>query len=329
MKIFYDERWIGEHGIGRFARVLADNINFVPMKLAGSPSSPLDALFFYLKTLHFSRKDVVFSPGYNSPIFIRGKFIFTIHDLNHVDRSENSSFLKRVYYKWIMRRACRNAKVVLTVSEFSKRRIMDWAEIPPNQIINVGNGVDEKYSPSVPAYQPGYPYMLCVSNRKAHKNEPRLIEAFSRACMPDSVRLVFTGNTTPQLTSLIERYQLQERVTFAGRVAESDLPGLYRGAMALLFPSLYEGFGLPVIEAMACGCPVLTSNTTSLPEVAGDAALLVDPTSVEDIARGISAVYGDESLRRVMIEKGYLQAAKFTWSEVVRKARSAIEGVQG
>lgn len=324
-----DERWIGEHGIGRFANVLASKLSFTPMNMAGSPSSPLDAFRFFLRTLIFSKKDLVFSPGYNAPIFIRTQFIFTIHDLNHIDRSENSSFLKRLYYKWIMLRACRHAKAVLTVSEFSKQRIVEWSGIPAARVINVGNGVDAEYSPSAVAFRPGYPYMLSVSNRKAHKNEPRLIEAFARASMPAGLRLLLTGTATPELMELIEQYQLQERVLFIGRVAETDLPGLYSGALALLFPSLYEGFGLPVIEAMASGCPVLTSNTTSLPEVAGDAAMLVDPTSVQAIADGISSICGDELLRIAMIRKGYLQAAKFSWNEVVRKTEIALKHAQG
>ena len=329
MKIYIDERWIGEHGIGRFANVLATNMNFTPMNMAGSPSSPMDTLRFFFRTLSLSKRDLVFSPGYNAPIFIRTPFIFTIHDLNHIDRGENSSFLKRLYYKWIMQRACCHAKAVLTVSDFSKRRIVEWSGIPAERVINVGNGVDAEYSPSASPFQPGYPYVLCVSNRKAHKNEPRLIEAFSTARLPDGVRLLFTGKTTPVLTELIEKYHLQERVIFIGRVEEADLPGLYRGALALLFPSLYEGFGLPVIEAMACGCPVLTSNTTSLPEVAGEAALLVDPTSVQEIADGISSICGDEALRAAMIGRGYVQAAKFSWEEVVTKTKIALERRQG
>lgn len=328
MKIYIDERWIGEHGIGRFANVLATHIKFAPMNMAGSPSSPFDAMRFFLRTLSFSKNDLAFSPGYNAPLFIRTPFIFTIHDLNHIDRSENSSFLKRLYYKLIMQRACRHAQAVLTVSEFSKRRIVEWSGIPADRVINVGNGVDAEYSPSASAFQPGYQYVLSVSNRKAHKNEPRLIEAFSRASVPAGVRLLFTGRATPELMDVVEQYQLQDRVTFIGRVAEADLPGLYRGAMALMFPSLYEGFGLPVIEAMACGCPVLTSDTTSLPEVAGDAALLIDPTSVQAIADGISSICADEALRAAMIQKGYVQAARFSWSEVVRKADLAFRRAQ-
>ena len=324
MKIYIDERWIGEHGIGRFASVLANKINFSTLNMAGSPSSPVDAIRFFFRILACSKNALVFSPGYNAPVFIRRPFIFTIHDLNHIDRGENSSFLKRLYYRWIMRRACHRAQAVLTVSEFSKRRIVDWSGIPAERVINVGNGVDAGYSPSALAYRPGYPYVLSVSNRKAHKNEPRLIEAFSRARLSDEVRLVFTGDPTPAVLETIAQCRLHERVVFIGRVEEAELPGLYCGALALAFPSLYEGFGLPVIEAMACGCPVLTSSTTSLPEVAGDAAVLVDPTSVQAIADGISAVCGDEPLRAEMIRKGYVQAARFSWDEVVRKAAMVL-----
>lgn len=327
MKIYIDERWIGEHGIGRFAKVLSKRINFVAMNMAGSPSSPFDMIRFFFHTLYCSRKDLIFSPGYNAPIFIWFPFVFTIHDLNHIDRAENSSFLKRIYYKWIMRRACRNANAVLTVSEFSKQRIVEWSGVNPGHVVNVGNGVGAEYSLSVPAYKPGYEYVLSVSNRKAHKNEPRIIEAFSRANIGPEVRLLFTGDPSHLVLDLARKFNVQDRVVFIGRVAEDDLPKLYRGALLLVFPSLYEGFGLPVIEAMACGCPVLTSNTTSLPEVAGDAGLLVDPTSTQEIANGITLICNNYVLRSEMIDRGVIQSAKFSWDEVVRKADAVLNQV--
>ncbi|MDN2716645.1 glycosyltransferase family 1 protein [Janthinobacterium sp. SUN120] len=323
-KVYIDERWIGEHGIGRFAQVIASKISLIPMNMTGSPSSPLDAVRFFLHTLRYARNKLIFSPGYNAPIFIWTPFVFTIHDLNHIDRTENSSVLKRIYYKWIMRRACRNAKVVLTVSEFSKQRIIEWAGVDPAHVVNVGNGVGEEYSLNALAYKPGYKYVLSVSNRKAHKNEARIIESFARANIESNVRLLFTGDGNQALLDIAQKFNVQDRVVFIGRVAEVDLPGLYRGAVMLVFPSLYEGFGLPVIEAMACGCPVLTSNTTSLPEVAGDAALLVDPTSIQSIADGITLIFTDAVLRSKMIGDGLAQASKFSWDEVVRKVDNVL-----
>lgn len=325
MIFFYDARWIGEHGIGRVARVLDDALHLKHLDLKGSPCSPLDTLYLWLATLKQIPKGAgLFTPGYNAPLFVSKPFVFTIHDLNHIDRPENASFLKTIYYSMIMKRACRNAAAILTVSNFSKQRIVDWAGVSESKVINIGNGVGANYNINVQPYMPGFCYLLCVSNRKAHKNEPRILQAFSMAKIDSNIRLLFTGKPNEELTSIIRFLGIEDRVVFAGRVPEEELPGLYRGAVGLLFPSLYEGFGLPVIEAMACGCPVLTSSTTSLPEVAGDAAVLVDPTSVQAIADGISAVCGDEPLRAEMIRKGYVQAARFSWDEVVRKAAMVL-----
>lgn len=270
----------------------------------------------------------VLSPGYNAPLFAVRPYVFSIHDLNHIDRPENSSLLKRLYYRFIMRRAARGAFRVLTVSKFSMRRIIDWADVDPMRVINVGDGVDEAYRPDVLPYTPGYRYLLCVSNRKAHKNEPRVLQAFSQTAVDPDIRLIFTGRANEALLGHCRQYGVANRIVFAGRVAEEDLPSLYRGAIALVFPSLYEGFGLPVIEAMACGTPVLTSNTTSLPEVAGDAALLVDPLSVNEIAAGIERLCTDIVLRETLQRKGLLQAARFRWSDVATRVKAALAGLE-
>lgn len=328
-KIYFDSRWIGDHGIGRFARVLDEQLGLPHLPIGGSPSSPLDPLRLLL-TLFFRTPEgaCVFSPGYNAPLFVVRPYVFSIMDLNHIDRPENGSLLKQLYYRLIMRRAARKAFRVLTISQFSMRRIIEWAGLDPGRVTNVGCGVDACYHPDVPPYTPGYRYLLCVSNRKAHKNEPRVLEAFAQAAISPDIRLIFTGNANDSLLNRCRRLGIDKRVVFVGRVAEKDLPGLYRGALALVFPSLYEGFGLPVVEAMACGTPVLTSNTTSLPEVAGDAALFVDPLSASEIAAGIERLCTDIVLRENLQRKGLLQAARFNWSDVATRVRSALAGLE-
>lgn len=328
MNFFFDARWIGDHGIGRVARMLDHKLALPRLNIGGSPSSPFDALrLLFAIVFKTPAKSCVFSPGYNAPLFIFKPYIFMIYDLNHIDRAENSSRLKRIYYALIMRRACRNAAAVMTVSEYSKARIMKWAGVPEDQIINVGIGVDNAYSPNVVAHAPGYSYLLCVSNRRAHKNEPRVLEAFVRAKIDPAIRLVLTGDATDSLMAIAAKLGIAQRLVFAGRVPEVDLPGYYRGAIALVFPSLYEGFGLPAIEAMACGVPVLTSNTTSLPEAAGDAAIQVDPTSVEQITTGIERLCSDQKLRAEMIERGLVQAANFTWEMTTTRVSDVLQKI--
>lgn len=324
LNVLFDERWIGPHGIGRVATELQVRLDPSSLRMKGSPVSPVEPFRFWLNV--FNRKDaIVFSPGYNAPIFPIRNFIFIIHDLNHIECVDNSSFLKRLYYSIIIKRACRYSLRILTVSEFSKERIVAWSGVSPDKVVNIGNGVGEIFCPDVESAEFGYPYFLAVSNRKAHKNELRTLEAFCVADVDVEVRMVFTGTPSKDLLDLARARGVEDRLVFLGRVNEADLPGLYRGALALLFPSLYEGFGLPVIEAMACGTPVLTSTTTALPEVAGDAALLVNPESVREISDGIRRLYEDEGLRAALREKGLERCKLFQWDAVAARVHRVLE----
>lgn len=324
LMVCYDPRWQGSHGIGRFSSAVLKRIPCEPLKVAGNPASPLDPLRLALALSGVPRDTVFFSPGYNTPLFSRVPFVFTLHDLNHIDRPENSSALKRLYYSTILKKACHRANHVLTVSNYSRTRIADWSGLPVERVTNVGNGVDTAFNPAVEPYTPGYPYLFCVGNRRLHKNEFRVVEAFAAADMPEGMRLILSGNPTAELVGRIENRGQSDRIVFAGQIPEAQMPSFYRGAVALLFPSLYEGFGLPVIEAMACGTPVITSNTTSLPEVAGEAALLVNPESVEEIASAVSRLASDSSLQDDLRRKGYGQAAKFTWERTAALISEAL-----
>lgn len=297
------------------------------LNLSGSPVSPFDPIRFAWRTLFLPADSLVFSPGYNSPLFCRLQFIFIVHDLNHIDRLENTSFLKRAYYRFVLRRACKFAQIVFTVSEFSRKRIIEWAEVSEDKVINISNGVDDIFTPFGELFSPGYPYLLCVSNRKQHKNEIRLIQAFSAASIDNSIHLIFTGKPNEELIELIKTLDLCAKIGFTGNISDEDLPKLYRGALALVFPSLYEGFGLPVIEAMASGTPVLTSNTSALPEVAGDISVLVDPTSVSAIAGGIQSLCNDSILRQELRDRGLVWAQKFSWDVVASRVKEAIEAL--
>jgi glycosyltransferase involved in cell wall biosynthesis len=325
--IYADQRWIGEHGIGRFARNVLSGLEYHPVPLTTPPASPLDPLRLAFALSKLTRHDLFFSPGYNSPLFGSARFVITIHDLNHIDRHENSSQLKRLYYASVLKRACHRASVVLTVSEFSRSRIIAWSGVSPEKVFKVSNGVDPGFHPGVIPYQPAFPYILCVGNRKGHKNEVRTVEAFAQSNIDPEIHLLFSGSPTPQLSDSIERNCVRMRVQFAGFVPSEQLPSLYRGARALVFASLYEGFGLPVLEAMACGTPVVTSNTTSLPEVAGDAALLVDPTSVDQLAAAIKRIVDDAPLSQSLREKGLRRAAQFPWSTAATAVQNLLTGL--
>lgn len=327
MFIYYDTRWLGPHGIGRFAAEVQRRLPLRDWGLPGSPSSPLDPARLTWAMAKLPRNATVFIPGYNAPLWPVLPFIFTVHDLNHIDVAQNSSASKRLYYRMVIRRACHTALKVLTVSEFSRQRIIDWARVAPQQVVCVGNGVDESFGPEGARYEPGFRYLLMVSSRRAHKNEERTLAAFARSRIDPTIRLLLTGAPTDALLAQIERLGLTRRVVFLGRVDDAQLPALYRGALALLFPSLYEGFGLPVVEAMACGIPVLTSTVTALPEVAGDAALLVDPYDVDALANGIERVLTDEALRARLRLAGPKRAAMFRWDDVAARIQRVLDGL--
>ena len=299
-------------------------LDYRPIPLSSNPAAPLDSWFLARALSEVARNDLFFSPGYNTPLFCSCPFIFTIHDLSHIYCPEISSPPIRLYYATVMKRACRRAARILTVSEFTRTQIIEWSGVSPQKISNVGCGIDPAFQPNGDPYGLPYPYLLSVTNRKRHKNEFRLVEAFAKASLNQRIHLVLTGESTPELVSCIEAQELRSRVDFVGIVPEERLPSLYRGAEALVFPSLYEGFGLPILEAMACGTPVVTANTTALPEVSGDAALLVDPTSVKQISDAMEQVVSDTSLRQQLREKGLAQAAEFSWASTVSRVREVF-----
>ncbi|HKU26888.1 MAG TPA: glycosyltransferase family 1 protein, partial [Candidatus Sulfotelmatobacter sp.] len=322
--IYADQRWIGNHGIGRFARHVLAGLEYEPVRLQSNPAAALDSWFLARALKQLNGNDLFFSPGYNTPLTCTSPFVFTIHDLTHVYCPESHRFSIHLYYATVLKRACRRAARILTVSEFTRKQIIHWSGVSQEKVVNVANGVDSSYTPEGETF--GFPssYFLSVSNRKPHKNEFRLVEAFARAKLGCEIQLVFTGDSNPQLLRWIEEREVGSRVKFVGNVPEEELPSLYRGATALVFPSLYEGFGLPIVEAMACGTPVITSNTTAMPEVAGDAAVFVDPRSAEQISGAMEQIFTDTSLRQQLRDKGFCQARRFRWSKTAEMVHDVL-----
>ena len=322
--IYADQRWIRNDGIGRFARHVLARLAYRPAPLNSNPAAPLDSWFLARALRRLERTDLFFSPGYNTPLFCQAPFVFTIHDLTHIYCPESKRPQLQLYYAAVMKRACRRAIRILTVSEFTRKQIINWSGVSPQKVLNVGNGVESTYRPEGDVYGLPFPYLLSVSNRRPHKNEFRIVEAFAKADLDSRIHLVFTGDPTPKLSDWIAAQQIRSRVEFVGTVPEERLPSLYRGAQALVFPSLYEGFGIPILEAMACGTPVLTSNITAMPEVAGDAALVVDPRSVEQISRAIEQIVGETCGRQSLRENGLARAAQFSWERTAQTVHEVL-----
>ncbi|MFT5603777.1 MAG: glycosyltransferase involved in cell wall biosynthesis [Paracoccaceae bacterium] len=323
----FDSRWLGPHGIGRFAAEVRQRIAFAgEVDCRISPSHPLDALVLSTR-MAVRRRSMVYSPGFNAPILGLDRYVLTVHDLNHID-IPGQSLLKRLYYRVVLKRACRRAAKVLTVSEFSRCRIIEWAQVPESQVVNVGNGVGTAFTQHGPVFNPGYRYFLCVSNRKAHKNEERMLSAFALAEVDHAIKLLVSGESTAELRALVGRLGVADRVEFTGWLSDGELAARYRGAVGLLFASLYEGFGLPIVEAMSCGTPVITSNVTAMPEVAGDAAILVDPLSVSEISSAISKTATNSGgVAAKLRQLGLARAGAFDWDRVAARVFVELESV--
>jgi len=283
------------------------------------------------------------APHYVLPPLVRCKSVVTIHDCIHLMFPQYlPNRLAYSYARTSIRLAARRATRILTVSESSKRDILRFVDTEPDKIDVIYNAYDDRFAIDPreedvvrvrERFQLESEFVLYAGNVKPHKNLERLIEAFHlvRKRGLDHLKLVMIGDEISKYTALrraVHHYQLHKYVRFLGYLPEVTLAVMYRLAGVFVFPSLYEGFGLPPLEAMASGTPVVTSNVSSLPEVAGDAAVLVDPYDPRAIADGIYRVLTDEQLRRDLRRKGVAQAGMFSWEQSVRRVR-AIYGEVG
>lgn len=272
---------------------------------------------------------VYFTPGFLPPLFSRIPCVVTLHDLIHLECPGGASRLKQWFYNTYIYRGARKAHVIVTVSEYSKQSLMKWLSISSEKIVVAGNGVSDSFTLQGERYSPGYPYLLQVGCAKAHKNVQRLVEAFATAHLPPELQLICIGQPTKKILTTIERTGLLRRIQFISTVTDDVLARYYRGAVGLVQPSLYEGFGLPIVEAMACGTPVLTSHVTAIPEVAGDAAIYVDPYRVDSIRNGIEQLVHDETRRLVCIKQGLQQAQRFSWDRIAGTIQSVLNTFVG
>lgn len=326
--VFYDPRWFGQHGIGRFAaEVTARLPRAIPLQIHGKRLALWDPAMLSL-ALAGKTSGIYFSPGFNPPLRSPIPISFTIHDLIHLHVPEESSTLRRLFYRCVVLPAARRACTIFTVSEFTKERILEWSGIPADRVTVVGNGRSPAFTPEGPRHSLGRPYFLHVGRRVAHKNIPRLLQAFRDSRVSRNACLLFTGEKDEITAKCIDRLGIHDSVRFTGPLSDEALAAVYRGAIALLFPSLYEGFGLPIIEAMACGTPVLTSNVTAMPEVAGThASVLISPYDTEEISHAIDRLAHDACFRSQLISNGLDRSAIFSWDATARYISMALASI--
>src|SRR5690606_27835422 len=278
--VLIDNRWMGDTGIGRLCKEV---INHTPDEVNSSFVSSnmgLGNLFSPLMLGNEIRKhkpEIFYSPSFMPPVAFSTPYIFTVHDLMHLFYYTK---MHRVYYQQVIAKLAKKAKAIITVSHYSKQQLVDLLGIREELISVIYNGVDPSFYQNREAHAIGRPYLLYVGNRRKNKNLAAMLVAFAQADIPKEFVFLSTGNPNHELVVLLSKLRISSRVRFLGFVKESELPKLYHGAYATMFVSLMEGFGLPVIESMASGTPVLTSSESSLPEVAGGAALCVNPYNV-------------------------------------------------
>src|SRR3954463_4814713 len=281
------------------------------------------------------------APHYVLPPLVRCRSVVTIHDCIHLMFPQYlPNRLAFGYARTSIGLAARRATRVMTVSESSKRDILRFVAVPPEKIDVIYNAFDERFGVEPneedvvrvrERYQLHDEFVLYAGNVKPHKNLERLIVAFDlvRKRGLGHLKLVLIGDEISKYAALrraVHQHQLHKYVRFLGYLPEETLAVMYRLAAVFVFPSLYEGFGLPPLEAMASGTPVVTSSVSSLPEVAGDAAVLVDPYDPQAIADGIYRVLTDDSLRLDLKRKGLARARQFSWEDSARRVR-AIYGL--
>ena len=326
--IYIDPRWKNAGGIGTFFEKINIINRYEYMNISGSPSKPVDCIYS-AKAISQHKNGVFFFPGYIPPLYSRSPYVFTIHDLNHLDRKENSSFSKVLFYNTVIKNGCNKASYIFTVSNFSKKRIIEWAGIDEDKVINVGNGVSENFHPDGEKLSLNYDYVLCVSNRKGHKNEVGTLEGFNKARIDPKIKIIFTGNPDAFILNKVKELNIQDRVIFTGYISEEYLTKLYRTALCVVFVSFYEGFGLPIVEAQASGTPVVTSHGSSLGEISGDGAFLVDPYSHIDISNGITELCMNQRLRTELIAKGLVNCKRFSWEKTASIVDQKLVELQG
>ena len=284
------------------------------------------------------RPHVFHTPHYVLPVLTPCRSIVTIHDCIHLvfpQYLENRlahSYARAAFYA-----ATRRASRILTVSEASKRDILRFFPVPEEKVTVIYNAIADTFYDPPPEeavervrerYQLHDRFVMYAGNVKPHKNLERLIDAFVRLREDgghDDLKLLISGSEVSKYATLrraVHRYNLHKHVRFLGFQPEETLAALYRLADVFVFPSLYEGFGLPPLEAMASGTPVVVSNVSSLPEVVGDAGLLVNPYDATSIADGIRRVLDDAALRADLITRGTARARSFSWEESVKRVHA-------
>jgi glycosyltransferase involved in cell wall biosynthesis len=309
------------------------------------------------KYLKEKKYDLVHFTQFNHPVFYKGRFVVTVHDLTMLGHLHRQNPIKRIAFNKVMEAAAKKSVKILTVSETSKKEIIEYYGTKEDKIVVTYLGTDDKYNLQVKnknskiekfrkKYDIPGEYILYTGMWKRHKNLLRMLEAFEKAAKKGEIadrkiQLVMAGKIDkrePEVIELIKKINSKfeegskekgegalhptpstPRIITTGFITEEELPIAYAGASAYIIPSLSEGFGLPPLEAMACGTPVISSKESCMPEILGDVPLYFDPYNVDDMAEAMEKIIVDKELRKAMIPKGLEQVQKYSWEDTAQK----------
>ncbi len=299
----------------------------------------------FLRQLNKHQFDLMVFPHFNAPIFYHRPFVVTIHDLtlHFFPGKKKSDIFSRLAYKLVINTVTRKAAHCFAVSENTKRDMINYLKVPEEKITVAHNGVTQSFKPETDRatlqkfkkmYHLPEHYFLYTGVFREHKNILGLIHAYVQFLNKNphsNVDLVLAGPTTSdtEIQELIHKLKLEKRVKMVGFFPKKDLATFISGATAYIFPSFYEGFGLPPLEAMQCGTPVAVSNTSSLPEVCEEAALYFDPYKVAEIAEAMEKLAKETDLRKKLVEKGFVQCQKFKWEAMAKKMFEEYKKILG
>lgn len=347
MRLAMDVRKYFDFGIGTYIRNLVEYLRRQPgetLELVVSPDQKEELAAELKIPVHANRSgkysvselltvsfqvnrlsvDLFHAPHYTLPYGLRVPSVVTIHDLIHLRFPEHFSIAQRKYARVVMNHACRTAKAVIVDAEFTKTDIISTFDIPHERIHVIPLGVAPAFKPAASAAEGraelvsmGFeePYVLYVGGLKPHKNIATLLKAFAQFRHRDTARLVISGENlwvNTSLAKLSEDLGIKRRI-LSLPMNSQRLIRLYQGATVVVIPSLYEGFGLPILEAMACGAPVIGARAASIPEVIGEGGMLFDPLSVDELAQSMERIFDDHGLAQAQREYGLRNASRYSW----------------
>lgn len=274
------------------------------------------------------------SLGYIGPLFPPCRHVVSIHDLNYIGHRQNMPWQRRLPLQFFVRQVARRCQHVIAVSEFSRRQIVADTRVPLEKVTTIHEAgrpphPEARASETLSQYGLEAPYILAFTSLSAHKNIARLLEAFALIRQECSHRLALVGHLPPDsdLQSQIQQLGLRERIVVTGYVPDAHIMPLLQNADLFVFPSWYEGFGLPILDAQQAGVPIASSNAASLPEVAGEGALFFDPYSTAEMARTMLRCVQDSTLRTDLCHKGTANLSRFSWQRAAQETLAVYEQV--